>query len=76
MNQRLPIYVGGLLRCCIATWDVYDGPSDEGTELACRFNPDKPDHVMVVEDGGWRWVGLKGQKLDAVPPMRVRKDRE
>lgn len=71
MDKRLPIFIGGLMRCCVATWDVYTGPSDEGTILQCRYNPDAEDHRMVVEAGGWRWLGLRGQKLDAVPPMRA-----
>jgi hypothetical protein len=75
VNKRLPIFVGGLLRCCIDTWDAYDGPSDEGTVLQCRYNPG-PDHRLVSERGSWRWVNIKEEEVPPLGNMRaVSKER-
>lgn len=51
-----PIYFSGLMRCCIATWEEYTGPEDEGQTLACKY--EHPEHTtMVVKNGYWQWVG-------------------
>lgn len=49
--MSLPIHIGGLFRCCIATLTDYDGPEAEGTVVSCRWCQTE----MVVRDGVWHF---------------------
>lgn len=50
-NERLPVRIGGLMRCCTGTLAEYGGPEDEGTVLPCKWCSSS----MIVRDGAWEW---------------------
>jgi hypothetical protein len=50
-DSRLSIRIGGLMRCCVGTWQEYDGPEDEGTVLPCLYCSSS----MIVREGAWEW---------------------
>lgn len=47
--SQLPIYTGGLWRCCISLIRNYAGPSPEGHEITC---PDCGEPLRV-RHGAW-----------------------
>lgn len=49
--MSLPVQIGGLFRCCIATLTDYDGPEAEGTVGPCRWCQTE----MVVRDDVWHF---------------------
>jgi hypothetical protein len=54
ISAPLPIHMGGLMRCCIATWEEIAPPAEQTTEgdtLACSYCSSS----MVARDGAWRW---------------------
>jgi hypothetical protein len=47
------LFIGGLMRCCIETWDekVKDAPQTEGQIIPCNWC----ESSMIFKDGAWRW---------------------
>lgn len=43
---------GGLMRCCLATIDQYEGPVEIGTVLPCEHCKDS---MVIALDGVWEW---------------------
>ena len=58
MDERHSLAPGGLLRCCVQTWEeMYDKGdlSDTiGTRMYCRFS-DKCDPMKLDKEYTWRW---------------------
>lgn len=50
--KRLPIYQGGLMRCCLDTLSRYSGPTDEGIIVKCEYCGE----TMIVRDQAWHWL--------------------
>jgi len=52
------IKIGGLMRCCMDTWDEHceqDGPACvDGETLQCKYSSD-PIHNMIRIAGIWKW---------------------
>lgn len=48
------VRIGGLLRCCIETIRVYEGPEERGTIVTC-LHCHQPTIIMAY-DGVWEWV--------------------
>jgi hypothetical protein len=49
---------GGLMRCCIATWQETTTPTVIGDHLSCNYESDPNNEQMVVAaDGVWEWRG-------------------
>lgn len=47
--------MGGLMRCCIGTWQVAEKPTEIGRVLQCQYS-DGPLHRMILApDGVWEW---------------------
>jgi len=46
-----PLHIGGLFRCCIATFSDYDGADAEGMVIGCRWCQTE----MLVRDGVWQF---------------------
>lgn len=52
--ERLPLAIGGVMRCCIATLDAHEtagGAQAEGTVLPCRYCKS----ALHVQGNVWRW---------------------
>jgi hypothetical protein len=43
--------IGGVMRCCIATLNDYEGPDEEGTVVPCRHCSSS----VIFRDGAWEW---------------------
>jgi hypothetical protein len=55
IDAPLPIRQGGLMRCCIETWQTMapmSADTREGDTLSCRYC-ELGD--MIVKDGVWQW---------------------
>ena len=50
-THKLPIRIGGLMRCCIATLEMMSG-GNEGDIINCISCQSQ----MQVHDGAWEWV--------------------
>ena len=51
--RRLPLRIGGVMRCCIETLDTTPMTTeDEGTVLPCRWCKSS----LRVRDGAWEWT--------------------
>jgi hypothetical protein len=53
-DARLPIRIGGLMRCCIQSYENAAPTAEntaEGDVLACAWCSSS----MVVRDGAWEW---------------------
>ena len=54
-DKRLPLRIGGVLRCCVATLSEYEGIDGEGVEqregtvLPCKYCSSS----LIVRDGKW-----------------------
>jgi hypothetical protein len=54
-DHPLPIKIGGLFRCCLATYDQLApvaSATKEGDTLTCSYCD---DGRMVVRNGVWEW---------------------
>jgi hypothetical protein len=55
-NTRERLAIGGLFRCCVATFQEErsdpPAPPEEGQTLTCKYCK-KP--TMIYTDGVWRW---------------------
>lgn len=72
-HPRLPLAIGGVLRCCIHTLDQHEtvnGTQEEGTVLPCLYC----QSALHVIGGKWQWCGEypcphrvppKGENTDA-----------
>jgi hypothetical protein len=63
VSATLVVYHGGLMRCCLASIDDYDGPQEIGTRIPCKYHADQEPVAEIVADKefgkAWRWVGPK-----------------
>lgn len=53
-ETRDPIRIGGVMRCCIATYEELAPPSHmtkEGDTLSCNWCSSR----LIMRDGGWEW---------------------
>lgn len=60
MSATSPLYIGGLLRCCVETLRTTETRDEDGETLTCRHC--KKETMRF--DGraahpGWRWVGAE-----------------
>jgi hypothetical protein len=62
-ERPLPIRIGGVMRCCVATVREWTGEPNEGTTLPCNFCASQ----MRVRDGAWEWDS-DYREDDAPPP--------
>jgi hypothetical protein len=56
-SQKDPICIGGLMRCCLKTYDDIApsvGMASEGDTLQCSYT-DSSLHSMRLRDGAWEW---------------------
>lgn len=55
------LYIGGLMRCCLGTWeDERGGKTDkpqEGDVIECKYC----DGKIVYQGDGWRWKDEAGE---------------
>lgn len=49
------VYIGGLMRCCLATIHEYAGDDSVGTEVKCKWCPG----FIVSTERGWEWEGYE-----------------
>jgi hypothetical protein len=49
--RQLPLRIGGVMRCCIATLDEAIVTENEGDTLHCRWCKSQ----LRVRDGAWEW---------------------
>lgn len=59
--STLPIYIGGLFRCCMLSIADYNGPEDVGTTIPCRYHKDQEPVAKIILDSNgekvWAWIG-------------------
>lgn len=73
MRDRIPLRIGGVVRCCVATLADYendDGVNDEGTVLPCKYCKS----ALIVRGRTWEWyreyVPPAAPTPRALPPDR------
>lgn len=59
-NKKVPanernIRHGGLMRCCLDTWQHTTTPTEVGDVLDCKYEPVGNSQMVVAEDGVWEW---------------------
>lgn len=49
--RKLPLRIGGVMRCCIETLDTTPVIENEGDVLPCKYCSSS----LRVRDGAWEW---------------------